>query len=66
MRNQNIAVLVDSQAAIKALIKCIVTLITGLNCIRNLNQKPKPKQNHVSIAWIRGHAQVHGNEWQTI
>ena len=52
--------LVDSQAAIKALIKCTVTSITVLNCIRNLNQLGT--QNHVSIAWILGHAGVHGNE----
>ena len=60
MHNQSIVVLVDSQAAIKALIKCTVTSITVLNCIRNLNQLGK--QNHVSIAWIPGHAGVHGNE----
>ena len=60
MHNQNIVVLVDSQAAIKALIKCTVTSITVLNCIRNLNQLGK--QKHVSIAWISGHAGVHGNE----
>ena len=60
MRNQNIVVLVDSQAAIKALIKCTVTSLTVLNCIRDLNQLGK--QNHVSIAWIPGQAGVHGNE----
>ena len=60
MHNQSIVVLVDSQAAIKALKKCTVTSITGLNCIRNLKQLGK--QNHVSIAWIPGHAGVHGNE----
>ena len=60
MHNQSIVALVDSQAAIKALIKCTVTSITVLNCIRNLNQLGK--QNHVSIAWIPGHAGVHGNE----
>ena len=60
MHNQHIVVLVDSQAAIKALIKCTVTSITVLNCISNLNQLGK--QNHVSIAWIPGHAGVHGNE----
>ena len=54
MHNQSIVVLVDSQAAIKALIKCTVTSITVLNCIRNLNQLAK--QNHISIAWIPGHA----------
>ena len=60
MHNQNIVVLVDSQAAIKALIKSTVTSITVLNCIRSLNQLGK--QNHLSIAWIPGHAGVHGNE----
>ena len=60
MHNQSVVVLVDSQAAIKALIKCTVTSITVLNCIRNLNQLGK--QNHVNIAWIPGHAGVHGNE----
>ena len=52
--------LVDSQAAIKALIKCTVTSITVFSCIGNLNQLGK--QNHVSIAWIPGHAGVHSNE----
>ena len=60
MHNQSIVVLVDNQAAIKALIKCTVTSITVLNCIRNLNQVGK--QNHVSIARIPGHAGVHGNK----
>ena len=59
MHNQSIVVLVDSQAATKALIKCAVTSITVFNCIRNLNQLGK--QNHVSIAWM-DHAEVHGNE----
>ena len=60
MHNQSIVVLVDSQAAIKAPIKCTVTSITVFNGIRNLNQSGK--QNHVGIAWIPGHAGVHGNE----
>ena len=58
--NQSIVEVVDSQAAIKAPIKCTVTSITVLNCIRNLNQLGK--QNHVSVVWIPGHAGVHGNE----
>ena len=60
MLNQSIVVLVDSQAAIKSLIKSTVTSITELNCTRNLNQLGT--QNHVSIAWIPGHARVHGIE----
>ena len=60
MLNQSIVVLVDSQAAIKSLIKCTVSSITVLNCIRNLNQLGK--QNHVSISWITGHAREHSNE----
>ena len=60
IHNQNIVLLVGSQAVIKSLIQCTVTSITILNCIRNLNQLCK--RNHVSIAWIRNHARVHGNE----
>ena len=60
MHNQSIVVLVDCQEAIKALVNCTVALITVLNCIRNLNQLGI--QNHVSIAWIPGHTEVHGNE----
>ena len=59
MRNQSIVVLVDSQAAIKALIKCTAISLTVVNCFRNLNQLGK--QNHVIIAGIPGHAGVHGN-----
>ena len=60
MQYQTIVALVDSQAFIKALIKCTEALIAVFNCIRNLNQLGK--QNHVSIAWIPGHVGVHGNE----
>ena len=60
MHNQSIVVQVDSQAAIKVLIKWSVTSITVLNSIRYLNQLGK--LNHVSIAWIPGHAGVHSNE----
>ena len=60
MLNQSIVVLVDSQAAIKSLIKCTVTSITVLNCTKNLNLLGK--QNHISIAWIPGHARVQANE----
>ena len=60
MHNQSIVVLVDGQAAIKSLIKCTETSITALNCIKNLNQLGR--QNHVSIAWIPGHAGVHDNK----
>ena len=60
MLNQSITVLVDSQAAIKALINRTVSSITVFNCITNPN--PLGKQNHASIAWIPGHAGVHGNE----
>ena len=63
MHNQ-IAVLVNSQAAIKSLIKCTVTLITVLKCIRNLNQLGK--HHHVSIAWIPDHAGYMAKKWQTM
>ena len=64
MHNQSIIVLVDSQAAIKSLIKCTVTSITVHNCIQNQNQLRK--QNHVSIAWSPAHAGVRVTKWQTI
>ena len=56
MHNQSIVALVDSQAAIKALIKCTVTSITVLNCIRNLNQlgKTKPRQYCMDSGTCRG------------
>ena len=58
---QTIVVLVDSQAPSTALIKCTaVTSVTVFDCIRNLNQLGK--QSHVSIAWIPGHAGIHGKE----
>ena len=60
MHNQSVVVLVESQPATKALIKWTVISITVFKCIRNLNQLGK--QNHISIAWIPGHAGVHGNE----
>ena len=60
MHNQSIIVLVDSHAAIKAHMKCTVASTTAFNCIGNLNQLGK--QNHVSIAWISGHAGLHDNE----
>ena len=60
IHNQSIVVLIDGQAAIKAFIKCTVTSITVLNCMRNLKQLAK--QNHVNIAWIPGHEGVHGNK----
>ena len=52
--------LVDSQEAIKALIKCAVTSTTVLNCIGNPNLLGK--QNQVNIAWIPGHAGVYRNK----
>ena len=66
MHNQSIVVLIDSQAAIKALIKCTVISITVFNCIRNLNQLGK--QNHISVAWISGYAGIlyMVTKWQTI
>ena len=61
MHNQSIVALVDSQAAIKALIKCTVTSITVLNCIRNLKQLGI--QNHVSIEGFPGHAGFMVTKW---
>ena len=59
MHNQSIVVLIDGQAATKAFITCTVISITVFNYVRNLNQLGE--QNHDNIAWIPGHARVHGN-----
>ena len=57
IHNQSIVVLIDGQAAIKAFIKCTVTPITVLNCMRNVNQLAK--QNHVNIAGVHGNEVTH-------
>ena len=41
VHNPSIVALVESQAAIKALIKCTITSITVFNCIKNLNHLGK-------------------------
>ena len=64
INNQSIVVLVESQAAIKALKNCTVTSITVFNCITNLNQIGK--QNHVSITWIRGMQGYMVTKWLTM
>ena len=53
--------LVDSQAAIKALKRCTLTSITEFNYIRIRNYCSLVDKTHVSIAWIPGHAGVYGN-----
>ena len=52
MHYQTIFALVNSQAAIKALIKCTVALITVFNCIRNLNQQ---RWSSRGCPWPLGH-----------
>ena len=64
MHNQSIVVLIDSQAAIKAPIKCTETSITVFNCIKNLNQLGK--QNHLSIAGFLDMQGYMVTKWQTI
>ena len=49
MHIQSIAVLVDSQAAIKALIQSTVTSNTVLYCIRNLNQLGKQNRESKTL-----------------
>ena len=49
VHNQNIVVLVDSQAVIKALIQSTVTSNTVLNCIKTLNQLGKQNRENKSL-----------------
>jgi ribonuclease HI len=57
---QNVQILSDSQAAIKALDNPFITSKTTLNCINDLNQL-STKYN-VSIRWIKAHKGYEGNE----
>ena len=64
MHHQSIVVLLDSQAAIKSLIKSTVTSITVLNCIRNLNQLGKQTTSVLpGLLVIQGYMVM---KWQTI
>ena len=64
IQNPSIVALVESQAAIKALIKCTVTSITVFNCIKNLNQSGK---QNTSV--LPGFLDMQGymvTKWQTM
>ena len=64
MHNQNIVVLVDSQVAIKVLIKCTVTSIRVFNCVRNLSQLGKQ-----TTSVLPGFLDMQGymeTKWQTM
>ena len=60
LQNENISILVDSQAAIKALEASIVTSCTVLEAIKSLNNLGC--QNRIFVTWIPGHSGIHGNE----
>ena len=60
VQQQKIAVLSDSQAAIKAIESNTVTSNSVLRCIQNLNLIGK--KNSLLIAWTPGHEGVRGNE----
>ena len=60
MQNKNIIILVDSQAAIKALESSIVTSYTVLKSIKNLNNLGC--QNRILVTWVPGHSGIYGNE----
>lgn len=59
-RNREIAILSDSQAAIKALNSHIISSKTVWDCLTKLNELGR--DNKVSLLWIPGHAGEPGNE----
>ena len=58
--NEEIIILVDSQAAILAIQNNTVKSNTVLSCIKHLNKLGE--NNHVTVAWTPGHTGIHGNE----
>ena len=58
--NEEIIILVDSQAAILAIQNNTVKSSTVLSCIKHLNKLGE--DNHVTVAWTPGHTGIHGNE----
>ena len=58
--NEEIIILVDSQAAILAIQNNTVKSNTVLSCIQHLNKLGE--DNHVTFAWTPGHIGIHGNE----
>ena len=60
VRNQKIAILTDSQAAIGALKCTVVQSRLVWQCIENLNKVGE--SNCLQIAWIPGHSGIPGNE----
>ena len=58
--NQSIAILSDSQAALKALACPRVKQMLVGNCINNLNILGQ--NNQVTLMWVPGHSNIDGNE----
>ncbi|XP_055842324.1 uncharacterized protein LOC129909275 [Episyrphus balteatus] len=59
-RNKNIAIMSDSQAALKALKSYEINSKLVLECIGKLNELGKI--NKVTLHWVPGHVGVQGNE----
>jgi len=59
-RNKEIAILSDSQAAIKALSSSNINSIMVLECLGKLNDLGR--NSKVTLLWVPGHVRVEGNE----
>lgn len=57
---KSIAILSDSQAAIKAIGSDVITSKITWDCITRLNELGQ--NNKVTIYWVPGHKNIHGNE----
>lgn len=60
MANESIKVLIDSQAAIKAIDKEEITSKTVLRCKKKIAKLAE--ENRIELIWVPGHADVYGNE----
>jgi ribonuclease HI len=60
IRNRNIFIFSDSQAALMAIAKSVVSHLTVKECINSLNRVAT--RNNLIISWVPGHSGVTGNE----
>ena len=60
LKHKNIFILTDSQASLKAFSSNIINSKLVLNCVKLL--KEVSNNNTITLTWVPGHSDIHGNE----